>query len=261
SWIVISGNSVRTNKEKAHFLIVQAEAAQKPQDKARLYARSASLLEEASKRAPNDPEIAEGLRIASLNQRLWTHILSAEDNLKAGDYRAAIHEADAALAESPDNPQAIRIKDDATARLFSLTYEERARSSLSAGDPASALVFAEMALSVSPWGQELISMKDSCLSALSSAAKKSPSGEAVLLEQIRKKHYRDADPQATLDIAQKILSSNPDDPAALYYKSLAEMELAALKAEKEGRSDEATELWQRIARIEPTNPLARKRVK
>ncbi len=261
SWVLVSANSVKAKKEKAHMLMVQAEAARKPEEKARLYSVSVSLLEEASKRSPEDPEIAEGLRVASLNQRLWTHVLSAEENLKAGEYRAAIREADAALAEAPDNPQAIRVKEDATSRLFTLTYEERARSSLSAGDPASALVFAEMALSASPWDQGLTGLKDSCLAALSSAVAKSPSGEAALLEQIRKKHYRDADPQATLELAEKILSANPDDPAALYYKTIAEMEIEALTAEKAGRSEEAADLWQRIARIEPTNPLARKKVR
>lgn len=261
SWVVVSTNSVKAKKEKAHMLMVQAGAAQKPEEKVRLYSASVSLLEEASKMSPKDPEVREGLRVASLNQRLWMHVLGAEENLKAGDYRAAIREADAALAEAPDNPQAIRVREDATSRLFTMTYEERARSSLSAGDPASALVFAEMALSASPWDQELTGLKDSCLAALSSAAAKSLSGEAALLEQIRKKHYRDADPQAMLDLAEKILSANPDDPAALYYKTIAEMELAALEAEKDGRSGEAAELWRRIARIEPTNPLARKRLR
>jgi len=261
SWVVVSKNSVSAKKEKAHMLLVQAEAAQRPEDKARLYSGSVSLLEDAAKKSPDDPEIAEGLRVASLNQRLWTHILNAEESLGSGDYRAALQEAEAALAEAPDNPQALRIKGDATTRLFAVTYEERARSSLSGGDPASALVFAEMALSASPWDQELVSLKDSCLAALSSAKEKSPSGEAALLEQIRKKHYRDADPQATIELAKKILSSRPDDPAALYYKSIAEMELEALEAEKGGRSEEAMDLWRRIARIEPTNPLARKRVR
>ncbi len=261
SWAVVSANSVKAKKERAHILMVQAEAAQKPEEKARLYSQSVSLLQEASERSPKDQEIAEGLRVASVNQRLWAHVLAAEENLKAGDYSAAIREADAALVEAPDNPQAIRVKEDATTRLFTLTYEERARSSLSAGDPASALIFAEMALSASPWDQGLITLKDSCLAALSSATGKSPSGEAALLEQLRKKHYRDADPQATLELAQKILSSRPDDPAALYYKTIAEMEIAAIDAEKNGRSQEARDLWQRIARIEPTNPLAKKRIR
>lgn len=261
SWAVVSTNSVSAKKQKAHMLLVQAEAAQKPEDKAGLYSRSVSLFEDASKKVPNDPEIAEGLRVASLNQRLWTHVLNAEESLKAGDYRTALREADAALAEAPDNPQALRVKEDATTKLFSLTYEERARSSLSGKDPASALVFAEMALSASPWDQGLVSLKDSCLEALSAAKEKSPSGEAALLDQLRKKHYRDADPQATLELARKMLSSRPDDPAALYYKTIAEMELAALEAEKNGQSEEAMDLWRRIARIEPTNPLARKRVR
>jgi len=261
SWIIVSRNSVSARKEKAHMLLVQAEAAQRPHDKARLYSEAVSLLEDAAKRSPKDPEIAEGLRIASLNQRLWTHILSAEENLSAGDYRAALREADAALAEAPDNPQALQLKEDATARLFSVTYEERARSSLSSRDPASALVFAEMALSASPWDQRLVSLKDSCLKALAEAKEKSPSGDAALFDQLRKKHYRDADPEATLELAQKILSSRPDDPAALYYKTIAEMEVAALESERAGRTAEAADIWRRIARIEPTNPLARRRVR
>jgi len=261
SWILISRNSVSAKKEKAHMLIVQAEAAQRPEDKVKLYSEAVSLLEDAAKRSPKDAQIAEGLRVASLNQRLWTHILSAEKNLSLGDYRAALREADAALAEAPDNPQALRLREDATAGLFSLTYEERTRSSLSAGDPASALVFVEMALSASPWDQELASLKDSCLRALAQTKEKSPSGDAALLDQLRKKHYRDSDPEATLELARKILSTRPDDPAALYYKTIAEMELSALESERAGRSAEAMDIWRRIARIEPTNPLARKRLR
>ncbi|MEO0191323.1 MAG: FHA domain-containing protein [candidate division WOR-3 bacterium] len=261
SWVIFSKNSLSARKQQAHMLMVQAEAAQSPSDKARLYSRSVSIFEALSKRAPNDPEIAEGLRVASLNQRLWTHIINAEENLKAGDYMASVREADAALAEAPDNPQALRLRDEATAKLFIATYEAEARKSLSAGDPASAVIYAELALSASPWDESLLSLKDSCAKALSEVKDKSPSDQTALLSAIRKKHYRDADPEATLEMAKKILSQNPDDPAALYYKTIAEMEIAALEAEKNGRVDEAAELWRRIARIEPTNPLARKRAK